>query len=93
MSISFLEQLQSRFPSESITRTDFRKFIGIAASTDWRMQKKGAYPRTIRVGGHERILLTDLAAWLEQGGSVDVAPRKRGRPVGSKNKTGNAPLP
>lgn len=87
MSCSFLDQLQNRFPADSITRTDFREYLGISLSTDLRMFKRGAYPRLIRVGNHDRILLSDLSRWLEQGGSIDKPTPKRGRPVGSKNRT------
>lgn len=74
-------------PADAITRTQFREFLGISPSTDWRAMQAGKYPRVISVGNHERILLTDLATFLDAGGSsVAPSPRKRGRPVGSKNK-------
>ena len=85
--------LSERFaPADAITRTQFREFLGISPSTDWRAMQAGKYPRVIRVGNHERILLTDLASFLDAGGSSAPMPRKRGRPVGSRNKASHAPM-
>lgn len=87
MSNTTLAFLTERFaPSEAISRPQFREFLGISPSTDWRALQAGKYPRVISVGNHERILLVDLAAFLDAGGSFAPAPRKRGRPIGSKNK-------
>ena len=77
--------------ANAISRAEFRRFMGISPSTDWRAQKAGQYPRVIKIGSHERILLVDLAAFLDAGGSSSPAPRKRGRPVGSRNKATHAP--
>lgn len=80
--------LTERFaPTDAITRPQFRDFLGISPSTDWRAMRAGKYPRVIHIGNHERILLTDLAAFLDAAGSSAPAPRKRGRPVGSRNKS------
>ncbi len=83
-----LNLLAERFaPANAISRTQFREFLGISASTDWRAMQAGKYPRVISIGNHERILLTDLASFLDAGGSsTPPAQRKRGRPIGSKNK-------
>ena len=87
MSNSTLTFLSERFaPANAISRTQFREFLGISPSTDWRAMQAGKYPRVISVGNHERILLVDLAAFLDAGGSSVPKPRKRGRPIGSKNK-------
>lgn len=88
---STLECLSQTFPGmNAITRPQFREFIGISASTDWRAMKAGRYPKIIKIGNHEKILLKDLAAFLDAGGSSG-ASKKRGRPVGSKNKAPHAP--
>lgn len=73
-------------PANAISLPEFREFAGISASTDWRAMKSGKYPKAIKIGNHERILLTDLAAFLDAGGSSAPMPRKQGRPVGSRNK-------
>lgn len=85
--MSTLELLSQAFAdAKAISRADFRRFMGISPATDWRAWKSGNYPRLIKLGTHERILLTDLAAFLDAGGSSSSG-KKRGRPVGSKNKT------
>lgn len=86
-----LNHLNDRFPgTDAITRADFRTFLNISHSTDCRLKKSGHYPRLINVAGSEKILLIDLAAWLEQGGApspTTLQERKgRGRPKGSRNK-------
>ena len=85
-----LELLSQTFNVNAISRAEFRRFMGISPATDWRAYKAGNYPRLIKLGTHERILLTDLAAFLDAGGSSSSG-RKRGRPVGSKNKASHAP--
>ena len=93
--MSILSHLTERFSgADAITRVDFRTYLGISHSTDCRLKRLGHYPRTINVAGSERILLIDLAAWLEQGGAErPQQPLKRGpgRPKGSKNKPKEAP--
>lgn len=87
-----LNILSEQFPgTNAISRSEFRKFLGISPSTDWRAQKAGQYPRIIKIGSHERILLVDMAAFLDAGGSSSPTQKKRGRPVGSKNKSAHAP--
>ena len=83
-----LNLLSERFaPANAISRADFREFLGISVSTDWRAQKAGRYPRVIKINNRERILLSDLAVFLDAGGSSDAPAKRRGRPVGSRNKT------
>ncbi len=83
---STLELLSQTFASaNAISRAEFRKFMGVSPATDWRAWKAGNYPRLIKLGTHERILLVDLAAFLDAGGSSS-SRKKQGRPVGSKNK-------
>ncbi len=68
-----------------ITRTQFREFMGISRGTDSRMRTQGQYPRMINLPGASegRILLIDLAAWLESGGCPRIeGAKKRGRPAG-----------
>lgn len=76
--------------------------MGISPSLDARLRKAGQYPKLIAfatAGGRShylQILLTDLAEWLAstRAGSEDVPMlayklqpgKKRGRPIGSKNK-------
>lgn len=83
-----LQFLTEKFaPANAISRPEFREFAGISSSTDWRAMKSGKYPRVVKIGGHERILLTDLTAFFEAGGASGApAPKKKGRPVGSRNK-------
>lgn len=88
MSTSTLNLLSQKFAdANAISRAEFRKFMGISPAIDWRAQRAGNYPRVIKIGNLERILLVDLAAFLDAGGSSSPAPRKRGRPVGSRNKS------
>ena len=86
--ISTLELLTTQFaPANAITRADFRSYLGISVSTDCRLKRAGHYPRVISLTGTEKILLTDLAAWLDQGGAPAAKQeRRRGRPKGSRNK-------
>lgn len=87
-----LEILSAQFPNaNAVSRSEFRKFLGISASTDWRAFNSGRYPRIIKIGCHERILLVDFAAFLDAGGASTPAPKRRGRPVGSRNKATHAP--
>lgn len=79
---SLFHFLSEKFaPANAISRTQFREFMGISAPTEWRAYKSGNYPKVVRIGNHERILLTDLADFLDQP-SEKVAPseKKRGRP-------------
>ena len=79
-----LTHLIERFaPADAISRAEFREYIGISVSTDWRAQRAGRYPRLVKINNREKILLTDLAKFLDAGGSS--AP-KQGRPIGSRNK-------
>lgn len=106
---ALLDYLHEIFPGRKvITATEFREFLNIAPSTDLRMRNLGKYPRTICLPGvmrDPRILLVDLAVWLEQGGcpeSKDVTYKKRGRgseawkknhPPKSAAKSPSAPSP
>lgn len=81
-----LSYLRAIFPKrEVISSTELRDFLNISPSTDQRMRAQGQYPRTISLPGilrEKRILLVDLAAWIERGGCPECgdAPRKkRGR--------------
>ncbi|WP_143145565.1 hypothetical protein [Desulfovibrio litoralis] len=75
-------------PAHAITRQQFRDYLGISVSTDWRAQRAGKYPKVIKINDHERILLIDLAIFLDAGGVSNASkPKKRGRPIGSQNKT------
>ena len=83
---SLLPYLREIFPNRQvITSTEFRDFLNISPSTDQRMRARGKYPRTISLPGvmrDPRILLVDLAAWIEQGGCPEtegVTYKKRGR--------------
>lgn len=83
---SLLSYLREVFPGRQvITATEFREFLNIAPSTDLRMRNLGKYPRTISLPGvmrDPRILIIDLAVWLEQGGCPEtegVTYKKRGR--------------
>lgn len=72
MSESLLNFLRQVFPgTEVITASQFRDFLKISPSTDKRMRRAGQYPKTISLPGlirEKRILLYDLASWIEQGG-------------------------
>lgn len=72
MSENLLPYLHQAFPgAEVITTAEFRDFLKISPSTGRRMRLAGQYPRTISLhgsSGEKRILLFDLAAWLERGG-------------------------
>ena len=84
-----LNHLSEKFaPANAITRAEFREYLAISVSTDCRLKKSGHYPRLINLTGTEKILLTDLAAWLDQGGApaANQPACRRGRPKGSKNK-------
>ncbi len=74
-----------------ITRKQFREFMQLSKSSDWRLFKNGSYPKFITLpNGVVRIELNSLAEWLENGGSriapVSTNAKKRGRPIGSRNK-------
>lgn len=77
-------------PKNAISRKEFREFLGISASTDWRAFKSGQYPRVINIAGQDKILLFDLAAFLDkdqppQPQDSGVQTKKRGRPRRSVN--------
>lgn len=62
-----------------ITRKQFREFMQISASTEFRMFKTGNYPRTINLpNGYIRIAVDAIAEWIECGGGQT---RPSGRPV------------
>ena len=74
-------------PKNAISRKEFREFLGISASTDWRAFKSGQYPRVIKIAGQDKILLFDLAAFLDkdqqpqqQTNPAIHTEKKRGRP-------------
>jgi len=78
---STLQLLSEKFaPSSAISRAQFREFTGISVSTDWRAFKSGQYPRVIRIGDHDRILLADLAVFLDKQQQTKSEETKRGRP-------------
>ena len=83
---SLLSYLRETFSNRQvITASEFRDFLQISAATDLRMRAQGKYPRTISLPGitrDPRILLIDLAVWLEQGGcpkTEGMIYKKRGR--------------
>lgn len=83
MSTNTLLFLTEKFtPKNAISRAEFREFLGISVSTDFRAFKSGQYPRVIRIGNHDRILLFDLAAFLDQQQEQlkTESKTKRGRP-------------
>ena len=92
---STLNHLSTKFaPANAITRADFRSYLGISVSTDCRLKRAGHYPRVINLTGTEKILLTDLAEWLDRGGAPAAKQgRLRGRPKGSRNKPKPNPIP
>lgn len=91
MSATLLDQLYIHFRSPVITRQQFRDFLNISISTDARMLRSGNYPALVFLHGgsqNSRITLESLAIWLNSGGKISSTPTpKRGRPVGSRNKT------
>ena len=73
-------------PKNAISRAEFREFFGISVSTDFRAFKSGKYPRVIRIGNHDRILLADIVAFLDQTQeTTEKKIEKRGRPRRSAN--------
>ena len=82
MSTTTLQILSDKFaPANAISRTQLRKFMGISAPTEWRAYKSGNYPRVVRIGNRDRILLTDFAAFLDQSPAESKPEeKKRGRP-------------
>ena len=89
--------ISSIFPeTQAISRPQFRQFLDISVSTDHRMKRSGDYPVITIVGNTEKILLVNLASYLEsrqedpKSPTSPIVPRKkRGRPKGSKNKPKN----
>lgn len=78
---TLLQILSEKFaPANAISRTQLREFMGISAPTEWRAYKSGNYPRVVRIGNRDRILLTDLAAFLDQAPESKPVEKKRGRP-------------
>ena len=69
----------------AISHNQLCRFLNISRPTAWRYQKKGQYPRVVRIGNSERIFLCDLASFIVQGGKA-AGHKQRGRPVGSKNR-------
>ena len=96
---SLLSYLRGIYPNrEVITAAEFRDFLQISAAADLRMRKLGKYPRVISVPGvirDPRIMLIDLAAWLERGGSPEPVEKKPGkkRGRGSEAWKKNHPAP
>lgn len=87
MSLELMTHLQDHFNGDNaITRLQFREYLNISPSTDWRIKKAGQYPKIINLAGSEKILLVDFAAWLNRGGATQEEQKKRGRPRGSRNK-------
>lgn len=82
-----LQFLSAQFsPSNAISRAQLREFLGISVSTDFRAFKSGQYPRVIRIGDHDRILLVDLATFLDQApADKKTVETKRGRPRRTAN--------
>ena len=74
-------------PARSINTAQVRKYLGISACTAWRMKKAGRYPKITYVSSKERVMLVDLAVFLREVCSSSGSPlKKRGRPVGSRNR-------
>lgn len=68
-----LDYLRDKFKKESISGSEFCRFLGISPATGTRMRRAGTYPKTLEMGAsYPRILLTDLATWLDAGGSKGV---------------------
>lgn len=99
---AILGNLERTFPGRTaISRPELRTLLGISVSTDARLRKAGVYPKLLVFWDgpqqESRILLTDLADWLaslprREGGLRGVmlpSGKKKGRPVGSKNKPKN----
>lgn len=81
MSTNTLLFLAEKFtPKNAISRAEFREFLGISVSTDFRAFKSGQYPRVLKICGHDRILLNDLADFLDQAPEAKPSDKKRGRP-------------
>lgn len=83
---NLLAYLRQIFPNrEVISSSELRDFLHISPATVQRMRAQGNYPRTISLPGitrDPRILLIDLAIWLDQGGCQEKSGRvykKRGR--------------
>lgn len=80
-----ISYLRGRFNgADAITPTELRSFLGICYVTEIDMCEAGCYPRTIRLSKSVRILISDLAAWIEQGGAKNIParmPRKGAAPA------------
>lgn len=73
---AILEMLYRTFNgAPCITFSEFREFFGISRGTDWNMRKRGRYPRTVA----NRILIVDLADWLEKEGDSATMIRMRSK--------------
>lgn len=79
------------FDAYSITPAQFMRLFQISYKTYCAMRREGNLPRMtlLTCGGEYRILLTDLAQWIEQGGNAihfrsftpeGAIKSKRGRP-------------
>lgn len=67
-----LRKLETKYPGkETISRKEFRDFVGISAATEGKLLRAGNYPRTIdlsivttqrRCG--VRLFVSDVADWV-----------------------------
>lgn len=99
-----LELLERRFPGRAaINRCEFRELLDLSHATDARLKREGKYPPILAISAKKasrtegRILLTELATWLESMQRQALLPAKKtssgkklGRPIGSKNKAATA---
>lgn len=84
-------ELYRHFDARTITPKQMREYLQISDTTEWRMRRAGNYPKFHNIFGRRRITLIDFAEWLKsqrQSASSASEPKtkKRGRPVGSKNR-------
>ena len=63
-----------------------REILRISVTTQWRLRKAGKLPAAVTVGGQKFVPAQALVAFLENGGTSSAMPKKRGRPVGSRNR-------
>ncbi len=87
---------------EAIPDCEVARILNISPASASRMRNEREWPSSFAVGFRESkkqrkiVLLTDLAFWLASKNharstgvpaeGISAAPKKRGRPVGSKNR-------
>lgn len=50
-----------------IRKPELLGIVGVSDTTIWRMEKKGLFPKRIRLGGNSTgWLATEINAWLEK---------------------------